>query len=41
VGLKNFQMGYGSALAYLLVVICIIISTIYFRRMRDRYEQKA
>jgi len=41
VGLKNFQMGYGSALAYLLVVICIILSTIYFRRMRNRYEQAA
>lgn len=38
VGLKNFQMGYGSALAYLLVIICIILSTIYFRRMRARYE---
>jgi multiple sugar transport system permease protein len=41
VGLKNFQMGYGSALAYLLVIVCIIISTIYFRRMRSRYEQAA
>jgi multiple sugar transport system permease protein len=39
VGLKNFQMGYGSALAYLLVIVCIIISTIYFRRMGARYEQ--
>lgn len=39
VGLKNFDMGYGSALAYILVVICIIISTIYFRRMGNRYEQ--
>lgn len=38
VGLKNFQMGYGSALAYLLVIICIIISTIYFRRMGQRYD---
>jgi multiple sugar transport system permease protein len=41
VGLKNFQMGYGSALAYLLVIVCIIISTFYFRRMRHRYEQAA
>lgn len=39
VGLKNFQMGYGSALAYVLVIVCIIISTIYFRRMRSRYNQ--
>jgi multiple sugar transport system permease protein len=39
VGLKNFQMGYGSALAYVLVIVCIILSTIYFRRMRARYDE--
>ena len=39
VGLKNFQMGYGSALAYVLVIVCIILSTIYSRRMRSRYQQ--
>ncbi len=39
VGLKNFQMGYGSALGYVLVIVCIIISTLYFRRMRSRYDQ--
>ncbi|MDZ4766746.1 MAG: sugar ABC transporter permease [Chloroflexota bacterium] len=39
-GLKDFQLGYASALSYLLVIICIVISTIYFRRMRSRYEVK-
>jgi len=37
--LKNFQMGYGSALGYVLVIVCIIISTLYFRRMPSRYDQ--
>jgi multiple sugar transport system permease protein len=40
VGLKNFQMGYGSALSYLLVIVCIILSNIYFRRTRARYDQQ-
>jgi multiple sugar transport system permease protein len=39
VGLKNFQMGYGSALAYVLVIVCILLSNFYFRRMRARYDQ--
>jgi multiple sugar transport system permease protein len=37
-GLRNFDMGYASALAYLLVIIAIIISTIYFWRIRERFE---
>lgn len=37
-GLRNFDMGYASALAYILVIIAIIISTIYFWRMRARFE---
>lgn len=40
VGLKNFQMGYGSALSYLLVIVCIILSNVYFRRTRARYDQQ-
>ena len=37
-GLRNFDMGYASALAYILVIIAIIISTIYFWRIRERFE---
>ena len=37
-GLRNFDMGYASALAYILVIIAIIISTVYFQRMRARFE---
>lgn len=37
-GLRNFDMGYGSALAYLLVIVAIVISTIYFWRVRARFE---
>ncbi|RMF78086.1 MAG: sugar ABC transporter permease [Chloroflexi bacterium] len=35
---RGFRMGYASALAYLLVVVAIIISSIYFWRMRHRFE---
>lgn len=37
-GLKNFDMGYGSALAYMLVIVSIIVSGIYFWRMRARFQ---
>ncbi|MGQ9887355.1 MAG: carbohydrate ABC transporter permease [Aggregatilineales bacterium] len=37
-GLRNFNMGYASALAYVLVIIAIIISTVYFWRVRARFE---
>lgn len=37
-GLRNFNMGYASALAYILVIIAIIISTVYFWRVRARFE---
>ncbi len=37
-GLRSFNMGYASALAYILVIIAIIISTIYFWRVRARFE---
>lgn len=37
-GLRHFDMGYASALAYLLVVVAIIVSSIFFWRVRERYE---
>lgn len=37
-GLEDFDMGYASAQAYLLVIIAIIISSIYFWRVRARFE---
>lgn len=37
-GLRSFDMGYASALAYILVIIAIIVSTIYFWRVRARFE---
>ncbi|MDX2136898.1 MAG: sugar ABC transporter permease [Chloroflexota bacterium] len=39
VGLRgSFQLGDASALSYLVVIVAIIISSIYFWRMRARYE---
>ncbi len=37
-GLRNFDMGYASALAYLLVIVAIILTSIFFWRVRARYE---
>lgn len=37
-GLRNFDLGYASALAYLLVIVAIIISSIYFWRIRARFD---
>lgn len=37
-GLRSFNMGYASSLAYILVIIAIIISNIYFWRVRARFE---
>ncbi len=37
VGLRSFDLGYASALAYLLVIIAIIITSIYFWRVRARF----
>lgn len=37
-GLRSFDMGYASALAYVLVIIAIVISSIYFWRIRARFE---
>jgi multiple sugar transport system permease protein len=37
-GLRNFNQGYASALAYLLLIIMLIIATVFFNRMRASYE---
>jgi multiple sugar transport system permease protein len=37
-GLRSFDMGYASALAYLLVLVAIVITSIFFWRVRQRYE---
>ena len=37
-GLRSFDLSYASALAYMLVILAIIISSIYFWRVRDRFE---
>jgi len=37
-GLRSFDMGYASALAYLLVLVAIVITSIFFWRVRARYE---
>ncbi|MBL8133731.1 MAG: sugar ABC transporter permease [Anaerolineae bacterium] len=37
-GLRSFDMGYASSLAYILVIVSIIISSIYFWRVRARFE---
>lgn len=35
---RSFDLGYASALAYLLVIMAIIVTTIYFSRVRGRFE---
>ncbi len=37
-GLRNFNTGYASALAYILLAIMLIISLFFFRRLREIYE---
>lgn len=38
VGLRNFNHGYASALAYLLLIVMMLIATLFFSRMRANYE---
>jgi multiple sugar transport system permease protein len=38
VGLRNFQLGYAAALAYVLVIIMIALSTIFVRAVGDAYD---
>ena len=37
-GLRNFNNGYASAMAYLLLLAMVIIATAFFRRMRQNFE---
>jgi multiple sugar transport system permease protein len=37
-GLRNFNTGYASALAYILLIIMLIISMFFFRRLRQIYD---
>ncbi len=37
-GLRNFNAGYASALAYMLLVMMIIITSFFFSRLRQIYE---
>lgn len=37
-GLRNFNTGYASALAYMLLIIMLLISLFFFRRLRQIYE---
>jgi len=37
-GLRNFNAGYASALAYLLLIVMMAISLFFFRRLRQIYE---
>ena len=38
VGLRNFNQGYASALAYILLAIMMMITIFFFNRMRKGYE---
>ncbi len=38
VGLRNFNLGYASALAYILLIIMLVISTFFFARLRAIYD---
>jgi multiple sugar transport system permease protein len=37
-GLREFELGYASAMAYLLVILASVIAGIYFWRVRARFE---
>jgi len=37
-GLRNFNQGYASAMAYILLIAMMVIATIFFRRMRQNFE---
>jgi multiple sugar transport system permease protein len=38
VGLRNFNQGYASALAYILLIVMLIIASMLFNRLRQAYE---
>jgi multiple sugar transport system permease protein len=35
---RSFDLGYASAMSYLLVIIAIIVTSIYFWRVRERFQ---
>jgi|UniRef100_A0A7V3YHG4 multiple sugar transport system permease protein len=37
-GLRNFDLGYASAMAYFLLAITMVIGLLFFRRYRELYE---
>jgi multiple sugar transport system permease protein len=37
-GLRSFNLGYGAALSWVLVILCVIITTIFFAINKKRYE---
>ena len=37
VGLRYFDLGYASAMAYVLLIVVMIIITLFFRRLRETY----
>lgn len=37
-GLRNFDLGYASAMAYFLLALTMIIGLLFFRRYRELYE---
>ncbi|MEM7023234.1 MAG: sugar ABC transporter permease [Pseudomonadota bacterium] len=37
VGLRYFDLGYASAMAYVLLIVVMIIVTFFFRRLRETY----
>jgi multiple sugar transport system permease protein len=37
VGLRYFDLGYASAMAYVLLIVVMIIVTLFFRRLRESY----
>ena len=37
-GLKSFNLGYGAALSWMLVLVCALVTTAFFVLQRKRYE---
>ena len=37
-GLKTFNLGYGAALSWVLVVLCVIVCTVFLQLNKRRYE---
>jgi multiple sugar transport system permease protein len=37
-GLRNFNAGYASALAYILLAVMLVVSSLFFRRLRRIYD---